>query len=171
MLKKIIAIVLIIILSACHTVPNDALVLQQESLQMRSMQTRIFNTQDDMALLSPSVNVLQDLGFDIDFTEKELGIVIGSKITDATDYGEIASRVLMTALLNTELTWSDEQKIKASLFVVPFDDRMKVRVTFQRIIWDNRGQITTLQPIEDAEIYQDFFSRVSKSVFLDAHKI
>lgn len=46
-----------------------------------------------------------------------------------------------------------------------------VRVTFQRVIWNTMGQVTQAEQINDLDIYQDFFERLSKSVFLEAHAI
>ena len=124
-----------------------------------------------MAVLSSSVQVLQDLGFDIDFTEKNLGIIVGSKIADATDNGEIAAKITLAILAGTDISWNEKQKIKTSLFVTQINEKIKLRVTFQRIVSNNRGQITIIEAIEDEKIYQDFFSKVSKSVFLDANTI
>ena len=178
-LKAIFVVTTLLSISACQTVPNDALVLKQENLQMRSLQTRTFDTKDDMALLSAGVGVLQDLGFNIDFTEKKLGLVGGSKVADAKDNGEIAAQVALNIVLpllagqsTQETHWDDEQTIKASLFVRPISPTtMQMRVTFQRTVIDNHGRITKLQAIQDTKIYQDFYSAVSKSVFLEANEI
>ena len=46
-----------------------------------------------------------------------------------------------------------------------------VRVTFQRIVFDNTGQISRAEQINDPAIYRQFYDKLSKSVFLEAHEI
>ena len=46
-----------------------------------------------------------------------------------------------------------------------------VRVTFQRIVFDTTGQITRAEQINDPAIYRQFYDKLSKSVFLEAHEI
>ena len=46
-----------------------------------------------------------------------------------------------------------------------------VRVTFQRIIYDTAGGVTRAEQINDPAIYRDFYEKLSRSVFLEAHEI
>ena len=46
-----------------------------------------------------------------------------------------------------------------------------VRVTFQRIVFDNEGGISRAEQINDPAIYWQFYEKLSKSVFLEAHEI
>lgn len=46
-----------------------------------------------------------------------------------------------------------------------------VRVTFQRLIFDTAGGITLAEQINDPAIYREFYEKLSKSVFLEAHEI
>lgn len=171
MFKKIFFCIPLLTLIACTpNIPEDALILSTESLKMRSLQTRSYQLKDDMTLLNSSVQILQDLGFDIDFTEKKLGILVGSKTADATDYGQMAGMILLAVLAKTEAHWDDSQKIKASFFVSNENKKSKVRITFQRIVWDQKGNVSRLEAIEDPEIYQDFFRRLEKSNFLEENK-
>jgi hypothetical protein len=46
-----------------------------------------------------------------------------------------------------------------------------VRVTFQRIVWDDRGKISKVEKLGDPVLYQTFFDKLGKAVFLEAEKI
>ena len=153
-------------------IPESALQMTSATLEVRNLQTRSYALQDMNTTLSAGVGVMQDLGFKITQTEKELGLLVGEKMTDATHYGEIAGKILLAAFFKTEATWSKKRKLRASLFIRPNGpDRMDVRVTFQTMVWNNRGEITVARQAEEPELYQDFFNKLSKAAFLEEHKV
>jgi hypothetical protein len=39
------------------------------------------------------------------------------------------------------------------------------------MVWNSYGQLTRLEGLREVELYQQFFEKLSKSVFLEAHKI
>ena len=55
--------------------------------------------------------------------------------------------------------------------VSEFGRQTKVRVSFQRKVLDNRGDVVAVEPIDDGEFYLDFFSRMDKSLFLQKEKL
>ena len=63
--------------------------------------------------------------------------------------------------------------MRASVITHLTDDgnSMLVRVTFQRVVWNTQGKVTTSEAMQDPEIYQEFFSKLSKAIFLEAHEL
>ncbi len=162
-----------LLLSACvQTVPKDALTFTPESLKNRQLQTKRFETGQEKKLLTASAQVLQDMGFTIEESETKLGTIVGSKDADATNAGQIAGAILIAALGGGSVPIDDKQKIRVSVVTKPSSGKTtNLRVTFQRIVWNNYGQVSKLEFVNDEEIYKDFFDKLSKSVFLTANEI
>lgn len=100
-------------------------------------------------------------------------MVVGSKDRDATEAGQIAGAVFVALLFGVVPAVDSNQKIRVSLVTNPSQtnrDRPSVRVTFQRVVWNNHGQISKTEPLDDLALYQEF-DKLSQSVFLDAHQI
>jgi hypothetical protein len=162
-----------ILVGCAATVPKEALELSPESLRLRQLQTRRFDSKDEKALLAAGAGVLQDLGFILDESEPELGVIVASKDRSAVEPGQVMASILM-ALLGAPMPIDKNQKIRASLVSRPVgegEESTLVRVTFQRIVWNTERRITKTEPLDDPEFYQEFFSRLSKAVFLDAHEL
>ena len=160
----------------------------------KANQTRRFETSGSLELLSASAAVLQDLGFQISESAPDVGFLRAAKERSAREYGQEITRGLV-ALLTLALSVLGggnavyvmpvdlHQQIKASLIARPLDadgSRHEVRVLFYRLVWKGSGQSgdaaiapgkQRMEMIRDAKIYQQFFARLSKAVFLEAHKI
>lgn len=164
-----------LLLSACETkIPPEALQLAPDSLQNRQMQTRSFAMKDEKKLLSASMDVLQDLGFQLTESETKLGVIVANKKADAMEAGQVAGQVAMALLLGVYTPIDDDQLIFSSLVVTPSTlDKKKgnVRVIFSREVTNTQGKIARWELIVDPQIYQQFFSKLSKSVFLEENNI
>lgn len=168
----------LLVLSACATIPKDALVLSPDSLERRQLQTRRLEGIDEKALLAAAAGVLQDLGFNIDESETKLGVIVASKDRSAITGSQVAGAVLL-ALLGTYSAIDKTQKIRVSLVTRPAHaaDGSRVqgshllRITIQRLVWNTDGMLTRIESIEDPEIYVEFFDKLSKSIFLELHQI
>jgi hypothetical protein len=183
-------------LAACAkpTPPSELLQLSPESSAHRAMQTRTFDAADETELLSASAAVLQDLGFQISESVREVGFLRAAKERSAREYGQEITRALVALLSTaasllgggnavTRMPVDLHQQINASLVTRPLDPqgkRLEVRVLFYRLVWQSDGQSGSsyiepgqqrMEMIRDAEIYQQFFARLSKAVFLEAHRI
>jgi len=177
--KTLSVFVLALLFAGCMQIPKDAFVVTPELLKQREIETRRYDGISEEDLLIASSNALQDLGFNLDNSETKLGVLTASKQRDATNRGEIAVLVLF-ALLGGQTSGaiSKDQTIRVSLVVRPvLDSNGKpmeksefVRVTFQRIVrrMDNSTYSETLL---NEKLFEDFFERISKSVFIEAQKI
>lgn len=184
-----------LILAGCETFPKDALKLSPESLKKREWQTREFRGANEEQILSACVGVLQDFGFTLDESETKLGVLFASKDRDfwspspgpmtasspggfyTTVGGHIGiggpylgSGYYGNDYWDSYLSRETVQKLRACIVVREGEEkkRVLVRVTFQRIIWNRRGDISRAETLDDPRLYQDFFDRLSKSVFLEA---
>lgn len=171
----------IIFLSGCASIPKDAFKLSPQSLEKRQIQTRQYETTDEMKIIAASAGVLQDLGFTIDESETALGVVVASKDRSAKSAAQITGAILLTtamAALGSVSTGMIEacdknQKMKASVVTKLSEDKSKTltRVTFQRVVWNMRDVVSKVETIGDANMYQGFFEKLSKAVFLEEQKI
>ena len=151
--------------------PTDALKLSPSSLSDRQLQTRIYEGVSEAEILSASVAILQDLGVKITEVEADLGLIVGEKMRDATEAGQVAGAILL-AMLGASAPVDQRQKIKFSLVTTPLPDgagrgRWRVRLTIQRIVWNTHNQVSRIEPLNDAEIFAGFFDRLDKSLFLE----
>ncbi len=161
--------------------PKTVLRLSPVSLTDKQLQSRQYETDNEKEIIAACAGVLQDLGFTIDDSETQLGLVVGSKDRNAIDAGQVTLATISTIfnILNNAPAGDDlervdrSQKIRASVVTRPSSDPKKilVRVTFQRLVWNARGEVARRETLKDPSLYQGFFDRLSKSVFLEAQKI
>jgi hypothetical protein len=157
----------------CQTIPKDAFKLNESALSARQLQTRFYETNNELELLIAGAGALQDMGFNIDETEKDLGLITASKSVDATDGFQVAGAVLIALLGGGATPIDKEQKIRVSFVTGKSvqNDKYRSRVTFQRIVWNTRNQISRVETLSTPELYTEFFDKISKAVFLEAQDI
>lgn len=176
-MKNIVTLGLIIasmILAGCQTKPPaDAFKLSSTSLENRQIQTRLYETQDEVALLSAGVAVLQDMGYTLDESEKTAGLIAASKTVDAATSGQVAVALTIALLGGGSMPIDSEQKVKVSLVTIPSktSEGYLARVTFQRIVWNTDGIVSKAETLNETSLYEEFFDKLSKSVFLEGHRI
>ena len=161
-------IVLIILVCGCIPPPRSICQIEQPILESRSIQTRLFKTAEEIELLAAGVSVLQDLGFHIDETEAALGMVRASKKTDATDKGQVALAVAALIINGQQIAIDDNQIISASFITYPSknsDNQYYARIVFQQLIKNTNDMTTVAKLITTDELYQHFFTKLSKAVF------
>lgn len=174
-MRPLFAFAAAVFLAGCqHGIPEDALALNGDTLERRQLESRRFSGTTDANILAACAGVAQDMGFAIDESETKLGILACSKNREASSGGD---RFAMALLLgaNAANSMDRDQKIRLCIVVKPagktVDKNWVVRATFQRIVRNSYGQVTKLEWLSDDELYQEFYQKLSKSVFLEAQKI
>ena len=94
------ALLLSVLLTGCvePTKPDELFQLSPESNQNRAMQTRMFETSDENELLSASAAALQDLGFQVEESVREVGFLRAAKERSAREYGQYIQRLVFFVL-------------------------------------------------------------------------
>jgi hypothetical protein len=164
----------LILLTGCAAVTLDAdLNLTPEMFAQRQMQTRRFDTTDEQKILKTCAALLQDTGFTIDESEATLGILIASKERDATDAMQWAVH-LVGSLFGVPIPPDKDQIMKAFVTTRPVGTegrQVVVRVVFERTVFDTEHRLKKIEALNDPKIYQSFFEKLSKALFLEAHDI
>ncbi|WP_369178827.1 hypothetical protein [Candidatus Thiodubiliella endoseptemdiera] len=163
--KLYVVILFSLFITSCGTIPKDALRLTQKSLELRQIQQKEYNNVTEKHMLIASANVLQDIGFIIKESEQDLGLLIAEKTRDATNTGQVIMAILLGTPMDTH------QKIKVSLITrIKNNNSILVRASFQRIVFSDTqyqsGVPTTMEYIKDKKIYQDFYTKLDKAIFL-----
>jgi hypothetical protein len=172
-----------------HSEPGALFQLTPESAINRAMQTRQFETKDEKELLSASAAVLQDLGFQVEESVREVGFLRASKERSAREHGQDISRFFVWLLTLVPLALGQQppimlpvdlhQQISAALVARPINQettRQEIRIMFYRVVWKGAGMSgrqqvlpgeQRMEMLRDPVIYQQFFAKLSKAVFLE----
>jgi len=128
---------------ACQTDSRrQALAVSKSQVQLRSFQSRAFDTTDREKTLRTIMATLQDLSFVLDKADAILGSVSGTKFGNPE----------MSGPYQVRMTVSVRPRGKTQLIV-------RANAQFN------------VEAIEDPKPYQDFFTALGKAMFLTAHQV
>ena len=144
---------------------------EASQVELRSAQSRVFDTNDRIQVLKAVVSTLGDLNFQVDVVDEELGVISGKKLVDSEGSGEGLNRLHYTlydddSLLFLSKTyrswgpfWHRSDLVRATVTVRPRGGtRLLVRASSQFY----------LKAIEDPLPYQQFFRSLEQALFLQA---
>ncbi|GIV53546.1 MAG: hypothetical protein KatS3mg039_0064 [Candidatus Kapaibacterium sp.] len=177
------------VLAGCTIVNRTPPQQEQTQLERRQYQQRDFDTNDVKLVMKAVLNTLQDDGFTVRNAVVDLGLISAVKeimLTDRSAVGQARSpaqtwaEVFIAAISRgrSQPTSPQEptryrniQQIEATINVSPFGQRQtRVRVSFVARTLDNEGAVIESYPVVDPNVYQQFFVKVDKGVFLEKQK-
>jgi hypothetical protein len=153
---------------------SDVLKLEPESMAQRQLQTRKYSTTAEDKIINACVSVLQDSGFTVENTDAKLGTILASKQREAVESGQVAGAIIIAVIFGVAIPIDKNQSMFASIVVSPAASEKNaslVRITFSRLVWNDRGAVSKAERLEDPEVYQTFFTKLSKGLFLEAQSI
>ncbi|MEZ4705276.1 MAG: hypothetical protein R3A11_08845 [Bdellovibrionota bacterium] len=168
-LSLVIAFTALGFLQACAWNKNPA--PQKTQLEIRQEQTRVYNTTNDKLVMKMALDVLQDQGFIVKEANTELGFLTATKEVDLDANNSNAFWASLSSNNNNNFTYKKNKIIESTTNVTVFGQTTKIRVNFQEKVLNNKGEVVRVRPIEDAEFYQEFFSKVDKGLFLASQNL
>jgi len=151
--------------TACtRTIPEVPLT----QLQTREIQTREFDTHDTKLVMKAMMHVLQDDGYVIKNAVLDVGLLSAEKNIDIQKNSEV---FLAQLAQGAAARWTKQEVDEVSANVSEFGDKTRVRINFQRKTMDNFGCPGSVKTVLDPQIYQAFFNKVDKSLFIQQESI
>jgi hypothetical protein len=140
---------------------------EASQVKVRAAQSRVFESSDKRGILEAVVNTFQDLGFQVEVLDEELGIVSGKKFVGLENpslgfdpyyylYDEEDLVVFTKAFRSWGPFWHRSNLVRLTVTV-------RARNASQLIV--RASAQFYLTPIEDPEPYQEFFRTLEQALF------
>jgi len=143
--------------------------VQRTQLEIRQMQTRDYEAQDMRTIMESMLNVLQDDGFMVKQVDMDLGFFNATKETDVENRKESSWQKFWYG--RNYAIYKKNAIMDCTANVSEFGSEMRVRVTFQVKVMNNKGGVVSVRQVDDPKYYQDFFSKVDKGIFIEKEKL
>jgi hypothetical protein len=116
------------------------------------------------------INALLDEGFIIRNADKDLGFVQANKDLDVGGNRQIYAE-FGGIFGNNQARWRNSASIECSGTLTTVGSSTNVRLIFQRKELDNYGVSMGIELLEDPAFYQNIFSKIDKSLFLERESV
>lgn len=145
---------------------------ESSQLKVRAAQTRIFDTTDRRRMFETIISTMQDLDFNVELLDEELGIISGKKFIEAeqsqgTDPTYLLYRPDTLLLLTRNIhAWGPFQH-RSNL--VRFTATIRTRGESQLVV--RASAQFYLQAVEEPGPYQQFFRALEQALFLHGQSV
>ncbi|UCG79508.1 MAG: hypothetical protein JSV21_07285 [Nitrospirota bacterium] len=136
-------------------------------LEVRQLQSREYSGADEKTVLKAVIAALQDEGFIISAADPGLGLVTAAMEVRDEDKLSKAWSKMAYGMGSYQTT----RRFEASATVQTLERSVRVRINIIVKALANTGGILWSQPVYEADVYQNIFAKVNKSVFLAKEKL
>ena len=147
---------------------NSQILMSEDSqVKMRFLQTRVYDTTDKEKIMQAVISVMQDLFFDIDVLDQELGMLSGKKMyqsgnawVDSPSYYNYKTDNLIIFSTNYRTFGPFYYRNDLTRITVTIRPRGETQLMVRASIQYN------IRAVEDPEVYQTFFKILRQSLFI-----
>jgi hypothetical protein len=143
----------------------------KSQLEIRQMQQQTFETTDTKQVFMAVMNTLQDDGFVVRQAQLDVGLLNGAKSVDVAEASKVFSSTFFAAMTGGQAKYANNAVVEVSVNVAPHAGGTRVRANFENKVFDNSGAVWNSEVIEEEAFYTEFFSKVSKAVFIEQEKL
>jgi hypothetical protein len=158
------------VLSGCSSIPKNAFLLTPSTPDDRQLESRIFPTRDEPALIKDVAVILENMGYKTDLVNPDIGLITATK---HEGNGGFVSMIM--SVLSAGLASSDKDTVSRATFTtMPAKGRggaTNTRLTLQQMVLDSDGEATSITTITDKDTYKIFYERLEASSFIEPDRI
>lgn len=148
---------------------SQILMSEDSQVKMRALQTRVFDTTDKRKTMQAVIYTLQDLFFDIDVLDEELGVLSAKKLFHQSggwahhpSYYNYKTNSLIIFQTNYRTYGPFQYRNDLTRITVTVRPRGKTQLMVRASVQYN------IRAVEDPELYQKFFKTLGQSMFISA---
>ncbi|MBS0656143.1 MAG: hypothetical protein JSR46_10225 [Verrucomicrobia bacterium] len=134
---------------------------QKTALDMRQFQSKLLPTGDVQLVMKHLLSVLQDDHYVVKNVAPDLGFVMAIKEKDIENGRD---RTWAHLASGNEARWPKCEVIEAMINARLVGQKVRVRVSMQLKVLDNKGTALKVGPVLDETLYNDFFERLEKEL-------
>lgn len=154
------------VFSGCSSIPKDAFTLTPSTLEDKRLESRIFTMRDEAPLLKDTAVILENMGYTIDAMNADIGLLTATKHEQRGGAASMALTILSAGLASAD----NEQTDKATFTIRRAPNRSNAfitRLTLQRLVLNSDGEATSVEVIEDQDLFKLFYERLEASTFIE----
>ncbi len=164
--KKLLGCLLIVLVSGCVPMCDQQPPVQP--LRCREAQTRNFESTDSRTVMKAMINVLQDEGYIVKNAVVELGLLTAEKDVNVPGY---CDPYCSDWFFCFDDRYPNHALVELTANISEYGDDTRVRVNFQKRVFDNYGCVIEANQEMSEQHYREFFAKVSRGVFFQIENL
>ena len=121
-------------------------------------------------MLKEAVIILKNMGYQTDLVDSNIGLIMETKQVQEKGAAAIVMTILSIGLASVD----NDTTFMATFVARPSlrdQNSFFTRLTLQRIVFNSSNEATSVELIEDNDIYKIFYERLEASLFTEPDRI